>query len=148
MESPTKIPRSAIFGIILAIVLDTVIQPLWKLGVSDVAENASIVSTALAALSNKYFYFAMLAFAAQMVNWLKVLAQADLSFAQPFTALSYVTVLAISSYTLHEQISPMHFLGVSVILIGVYLISRTSHSTTNSDKSGPLSTVGNGTNGG
>ena len=38
----------------------------------------------------------MVALVAQLANWLWVLAQADLSFAQPITALSYITVLAFS----------------------------------------------------
>jgi drug/metabolite transporter (DMT)-like permease len=129
MASISKIPQSLIVGIVLAIVLDTVIQIFWKLAVCDVPDNASLVSTAFVALGNGYFYLAMLAFAAQLFNWLRVLAQADLSFAQPFTALSYITVLAISSYSLHEQIGLARMLGVALILLGVYLISRTSHST-------------------
>ncbi|MBU6450673.1 MAG: EamA family transporter [Cyanobacteria bacterium REEB67] len=129
MESVAKIPRSVIVGIVLAIVLDTVIQILWKLAVAGVPENASLQATALAALVNPYFYMAMTAFAAQLFNWLRVLAEADLSFAQPFTALSYITVLAISSFGLHEQLTPSRVAGVLFIFLGVYLISRTSHST-------------------
>jgi drug/metabolite transporter (DMT)-like permease len=75
---------------------------------------------------------------------MQVLAEADLSFAQPFTALSYVTVLAISNYQLHERVSLMRLLGVSLILVGVFFISRTSHST--GKGAAPLTgTAGDGT---
>jgi len=131
-EPLSKIPRTVIVGIVLAIVLDTIIQIFWKLAVAGIPENASLISTALAALTSPYFYLAMLAFAAQLVNWLRVLASADLSFAQPFTALSYITVLAISAYSLHEQLSFMRLSGVCLILLGVFLISRTAHDTTGS----------------
>jgi drug/metabolite transporter (DMT)-like permease len=137
MEPRTKIPRSVIFGIIIAIVLDTVIQILWKLAVKDIPEGASLLSTALAAMTNGYFYFAMLAFACQFFNWLQVLAEADLSFAQPFTALSYITVLTISSYTLHEHVSVMRLMGVALIFVGVFLISRTSHITASGNGAPP-----------
>ena len=130
MEPVKKIPRAVIVGLFLAIVLDTVIQIFWKLAVEGVPDNASLFDTARAAMSNGYFYLAMTAFACQLVNWLRVLAQADLSFAQPFTALSYITVLTISSYSLHEHITGMRLLGVALIFLGVFLISRTSHSTT------------------
>jgi drug/metabolite transporter (DMT)-like permease len=130
MASHKKIPNSVIVGIVMAIVLDTVIQIFWKIAVSGVPENASLVSTALAALSSGYFYLAMLAFGGQLYNWLRVLEHADLSFAQPFTALSYITVLTISSCTLHEHLGIARLAGVALILVGVYLISRTSHSTT------------------
>jgi drug/metabolite transporter (DMT)-like permease len=71
----------------------------------------------------------MLAFGAQLINWMRVLARADLSYAQPFTALSYLTVLTLSSHTLHEHLSPARLCGVGMILAGVFLISRTSHRT-------------------
>jgi len=132
MEPRQKIPSAVIIGIVLAIVLDTVIQIFWKLAVADIPDSASLITTALTTLTRPYFYLAMLAFAAQLVNWLRVLAQADLSFAQPFTALSYITVLTLSTFTLHEQLSFMRLSGVCLILLGVFLISRTSHDTTGS----------------
>ena len=61
---------------------------------------------------------------------MRVLARADLSFAQPFTALGYITVLAISAHSLHEQISAPKVLGVALILLGVFFISRTPFRTT------------------
>ena len=72
----------------------------------------------------------MLAFGAQLFNWVRVLARADLSFAQPFTALSYISVLAISAHSLHENISTAKVLGVALILLGVFFISRTPFRTT------------------
>jgi drug/metabolite transporter (DMT)-like permease len=71
----------------------------------------------------------MLAFAANFYNWLRVLALVDLSFAQPFTALSYLSVITISSHSLHEEMTAAKFLGLGLILLGVFLISRTPHRT-------------------
>ena len=147
MEPRAKIPSVVILGIVLAIVLDTVVQISWKEAVLLVPDGASLVATAQNALLSPFFYLAMVAFAIQFVNWLRVLARADLSFAQPFTALSYITVLAISPFTVHEHVSVMRLLGVSLILVGVAFISRTSHSTTSGAITTP-STMGNGTNGG
>jgi drug/metabolite transporter (DMT)-like permease len=125
----TKIPRSVIVGLVLAIVLDTVIQIAWKLAVSDLPAGSSAAVTAKGALSNPFFYVAMLTFAAQLFNWTRVLAKADLSFAQPFTALSYLTVMAISGRFLHESLSVSKSIGVGLILLGVFFISRTPSST-------------------
>jgi drug/metabolite transporter (DMT)-like permease len=124
-----KIPRSVIVGIVLAIILDTVIQIFWKMAVAGVPDDAGLIVTALSALKNPYFYLAMTAFAGQLFNWLRVLGEADLSFAQPFTALSYITVLTISTVTLHEHLTGPRIAGVLLIFAGVYLISRTSHNT-------------------
>jgi drug/metabolite transporter (DMT)-like permease len=127
---PSKIPRSVVVGLILAIALDTVIQIAWKLAASGLPADAPALATAREALSNRYFYLAMLALGAQLYNWTRVLARADLSFAQPFTALSYVTVLTLSSRFLHEGLSPFKILGVGLIFLGVFFISRTPSATT------------------
>lgn len=124
-----KIPKAVIAGLVLAIVLDTIVQISWKLAVTGIPENASIPATALGAFSGIFFYFALLAFAAQYFNWMQVLARADLSFAQPITALSYITVLVISDRSLNEKISLIKVCGVALILLGVYFISRTSYKT-------------------
>ena len=133
MRTITKAPKAVIIGLLLAIVLDTIIQITWKLAVSGIPANASVSATAMGAFSQRYFYLAMLAFAAQLFNWIRVLSRADLSFAQPFTALSYITVLTFSSHSLHERISLAKVLGVAMILLGVFFISRTPHSTTGTE---------------
>jgi len=130
-----KLPGAVVVGLVLAIVLDTFIQITWKLAVSPIPVDASVVATTRAALSSPLFYAAMLAFGAQLFNWMRVLARADLSFAQPFTAISYITVLAISCRLLHESLSLSKMFGVVLILVGVFFISRTPFRTTGA--SGP-----------
>jgi len=65
----------------------------------------------------------------QFFNWMIVLAHADLSYAQPITALSYVTVSAASMAIFHEYLSPLRLVGLAMILIGVWVISRTNFRT-------------------
>lgn len=129
LTAAKKIPGVVVSGLVAAIVLDTVIQVAWKKSVADVSGEASFARTIAVAVANPFFYVAMIAFAAQFVNWLQVLKRADLSFAQPFTALSYVSVLGLSSRTLHETISVPRIVGVALILIGVFFISRTPFRT-------------------
>lgn len=131
MTRRSPIPPSVVAGLVLAIGLDTAIQILWKMAVVGIPPGASAAETARGALSNPYFYAAMLAFAAQLLNWMRVLSRADLSFAQPFTALSTITVLAVSVLSLHERLSLFKIVGVGLVLLGVYFISRTPHRTGN-----------------
>lgn len=136
-RTPPKLPGAVVVGLILAIVLDTFIQITWKLAVSPIPVDASVVATTRAALSSPLFYAAMLAFGAQLFNWMRVLARADLSFAQPFTAISYITVLAISCHSLHESLTGSKMFGVALILVGVFFISRTPFRTTGTDGHNP-----------
>jgi len=126
----TRLPRAVIAGLFLAIVLDTFVQIAWKLSVSGARGDATPVGTVRAALASPLFFAAMLGLVAQLFNWMRVLARADLSFAQPFTALGYVSVLAISAISLNERIATPKIVGVGLILTGVFFISRTPFSTT------------------
>jgi drug/metabolite transporter (DMT)-like permease len=130
MSPPAKFPRPVVAGLVLAVLLDTIMQIVWKLAVAHVPEGASLAPAARAVLATPLFYLAMFALVAQLWNWLRVLAHADLSFAQPITALSYITVIAISCGWLHEKISSTKIAGVGLIFLGVFLISRTPFRTT------------------
>lgn len=129
MPRRPSLPRAVAAGIVLAVILDTIIQILWKWAVRGIPADAPALATARGALSNPWFYAAMAAFGLQLLNWTRVLARADLSFAQPFTALSYISVLAISTRSLHEHLSAFKLIGVGLVLLGVFFISRTPHRT-------------------
>lgn len=118
------------FGLILAIALDTLVHVVWKLAVDGIPADASVAATVEGTLRSPFFYVAMAAFGAQFYNWMRVLGSTDLSFAQPITALSYVSVLAVSGAFLHEDITLKKLAGAALILIGVAFISRTPHATT------------------
>lgn len=66
-------------------------------------------------------------FVAQLWNWLRVLQIADLSYAQPITALSYITVLGLSALWFGEHIDALKVVGIVLILAGVWFISRGPH---------------------
>jgi len=125
----TKLPGAVLAGLMLAVVLDTAVQLIWKMAASGVPRDASLAAATIGVLSSPFFLAAMLGFGAQLWNWLRVLARADLSFAQPFTALSYITVLGFSSRCLHEHVSPARAVGVGLILAGVFFVSRTPFRT-------------------
>ena len=127
--SARPLPWSVIAGLALAVILDTFVQIAWKQSMAAVPTDHGLVAGMLAAAHSPLFYLAMLGFAAQLFNWTRVLAKADLSFAQPITALSYISVLAISRLALHEAMSSTKLTGVILILAGVAFISQSSAST-------------------
>jgi len=57
-----------------------------------------------------------------------LLTWADYSYVQPATSLSYLTIAILSYFILGEAISPLRWLGVSVICLGVFLVGQTSPS--------------------
>jgi hypothetical protein len=59
-----------------------------------------------------------------------LLTWADYSYVQPATSLSYLSISVLSYLLLGETISPLRWLGVTVICLGVFLVGRTPPSTT------------------
>ena len=73
-----------------------------------------------------------------MLSYMLVLSWADYSFVMPFTALSYAMV-AVSGYVLLGEAVPVtRWVGIALIVAGVFLVSRTPTSTTKA-----ASTAGN-----
>ena len=116
-------------GLALAIALDTVAQLCWKYAVGQVPDTIGLWQSVIATVAEPLFLVALLVFAIQFFNWMIVLAHADLSYAQPITALSYVTVSGASMVLFHERLPLLRLIGLAMILLGVWFISRTSHRT-------------------
>jgi drug/metabolite transporter (DMT)-like permease len=109
-------------GLAFAIVLDTAGQLLWKRAAERLPESLSPEVLIGALLHDPLPLVVVGVFALQLVNWLLVLERADLSYAQPITSLSYVSVVLLSVWLLGERLDAVRVLGVSLVLLGVGLI--------------------------
>ena len=56
--------------------------------------------------------------------WMDVLSRRELSFVYPLISLTYVLSLIASALVFREYISLLRWLGVVVICLGVYMVSR------------------------
>lgn len=113
------------FALTMTIAMDTIVQLCWKFAVGQVPDSIGLRQTVVSILHEPLFLIALLVFFLQFFNWMIVLANADLSYAQPITALSYVTVSGASMAMFHEYLSPLRVAGLAMILVGVWVISRT-----------------------
>ncbi|HEU5275481.1 MAG TPA: EamA family transporter [Xanthobacteraceae bacterium] len=128
MSKGARVPPRLVIGLAVAIGLDTALQLVWKTGVADIPDTSvwdAIVGIAL----NPIFILVIAFMAAQLVNWLKVLDHADLSYAKPFTSLSYVTVCVLSVLLLGEHIAPLQIVGIVVVVAGVWCVGMTRRAT-------------------
>lgn len=117
------------FGLALAIILDTIGQILWKFAVGRLPDTLTFWSTLEAIAQQPWFLAVVAIFLCQLFVWLKVLEDADLSFAQPITSLSYLTVCGFSWVMFDDQVGPIKGVGILCVLAGVYLISRGKRQT-------------------
>ena len=60
-------------------------------------------------------------------TWSTVLSKIDLSVAVPVCSFSYISVPLVSLVFLHEKISALRWLGISIILLGVVLVAVSSN---------------------
>ena len=57
-------------------------------------------------------------------SYLTALSWADLTYVLPASSLGYVVVALLSKFWLHEQISPLRWLGILFITAGVGFVTR------------------------
>ena len=110
-------PSWLVARLTLAIVLDTAVHVLWKAAAAQLP-SVSPLFVVVGAL-----------FIWQLVNWLRVLEGSDLSYSQPITSLSLITVLLFSVLFLGERVDPPKVLGIALVFAGVWFISRTAHDS-------------------
>jgi len=123
------IPLNLVARLALAIGLDSAVQIIWKVAAMQLPHSAPLPSTVEAALHQPIFLLVAALFAWQLVNWLKVLERSDLSYAQPITSLSFVSVFALSALFLGEHVDAPKALGIALVIVGVWLISGTHHDS-------------------
>jgi drug/metabolite transporter (DMT)-like permease len=80
-------------------------------------------------LFNPLFQLTVILWLVQFFNWLLVLAQSDLSFAQPMSGISYITVACSAACLFGEHISPQRGAGIALIVIGAWLMGGTTPHT-------------------
>jgi drug/metabolite transporter (DMT)-like permease len=114
-----------VVGLVLAIALDTAVQLFWKMAALRMPDSISSWASIEVILQEPLFLVVAILLAAQFVNWLTVLNQADLSYSQPITSLSYVSVCVLSTLYLDETVGLLQLAGIALIFVGVWFIART-----------------------
>jgi uncharacterized membrane protein len=64
------------------------------------------------------------------VAYMLVLSLADYSYVQPASSFAYVVVALLGHLLLHEVVTPLRWLGVSIICLGVLVVGQTPPRTT------------------
>jgi drug/metabolite transporter (DMT)-like permease len=129
MSVRKKFPIRLAVVLLLAITIDTALQLMWKSAVLSLPDDGSPWLNVQAILHNPLFIFVIFLMACQYFNWLMVLGNADLSYAQPVTSLSYVSVFFFSVLFLKEVADLIQITGIIFVVAGVWFISQTDHVT-------------------
>jgi drug/metabolite transporter (DMT)-like permease len=87
-------------------------------------------SLATHVLTTGYIWLGIACLLTFFIAHMLLLTWADYSYVQPATSLSYFFLTLLSYFLLGETISPLRWLGVTVICLGVFIVGRTAPSTT------------------
>ncbi len=122
---PRSVVRWRIFvGVFLAVALDTATQTLWKISADRVPDDVTLWETLGTLIHRPMFQLVGILMLCKLINWVKLLEVADLSYAKPVTSLSYVTVAIASVVILGERIHWQQIVGIVVVVAGVWLVSQ------------------------
>jgi drug/metabolite transporter (DMT)-like permease len=72
---------------------------------------------------NRFVIAAVAAMAVSFFAYLGLLTIADLSFAVPATAITYVLETVLAKYVLKEHVNWLRWVGASLVICGVALVS-------------------------
>jgi drug/metabolite transporter (DMT)-like permease len=127
-------PAMLIALILLSVALAAVAQLTLKAGMNHVNDELAPATFSLSGRSLRvlvgqpFVWGGLFLFGVSALVWLVVLSRASLSFAYPFAALTYVSILLFDHFVLNEQVPALRWAGVACIALGIFLISRTPHS--------------------
>ncbi|MBR0534615.1 MAG: EamA family transporter [Bacteroidales bacterium] len=95
-----------------------------KVALEKIGEFTWTWASIKVALSTWQLYVAGLMAITGVLEWMAVLKRYDLSLAYPLTAISFVLSLFAGSLIFHEAIPATRWIGVVLVMVGVYFIAR------------------------
>ncbi len=117
-------------AMMVQVVLNTGAQLLLKYGMIKVnithfAWQWEVISPILLqVIASPFIILGCACYVLSMVLCLAILSKVQVSVAYPIGSLGYVLGAFAASYLLGEHLTPAQWLGISIIIIGVFLLVR------------------------
>lgn len=120
-------PGRVLVLILISVMLSAGGQLAMKSGVISLEKlsvtNIIVPSTMLKLISNPLIILGVFLYGVASIFWLSILSRSELSYAYPMIAISYVVTSVIAWLLFKENLTLIRFLGISMIIAGVYVIS-------------------------
>lgn len=133
-NSPTRRKKVMIFLLILiAVLLEASAQLLYKAGVNQLPPPSAplwhlpaLWDFTWSALGNWRVLLGIGLYIPEVILWWAILSKVEVSYAFPLTSMSYVLLLLMAKFFLHEDIPLERWLGALAVVTGVFLITRSA----------------------
>jgi len=93
------------------------------------------------ALLNPWVVVGILMLIGFFASYLAALSFADLTYVLPATSLSYILMVLLAKFFLHEHVSLWRWLGVALIVAGVGFVAGGPEATPGAHRHNPIETV-------
>lgn len=114
--------------IVVSVMLGSLGQVILKLGSNKLGSIGltaqSIPEDMLRLLKTPEILVGLVLFGTSFLLWIKVLTQAELSYAYPMVSLGYVNVVLLSYFLLQETFTWNKLIGTAIIIIGILVINK------------------------
>ncbi|MDP3728085.1 MAG: SMR family transporter [bacterium] len=117
-----------LFLVLVSVLLVDVGQLFLKYGMNQIGNldfHAGYIMTFVGIFSNVYVLIGAVLFVSSSLGWLLALSKVPLSYAYPIVSLGYVFVSVLSWMFFEENLSLLRIVGLSIIVGGVFFLSRT-----------------------
>lgn len=116
--------------ILFAVTLNTAAQILIKKGMTTIGEfefsMGNVIPILTQILQSPYLLGGITIYVFSLGAWLLTLSRVAVSVAYPMTSLGYIFTALVGFYHLNEPLSLLKILGIVIIMIGVFLVTRSS----------------------
>ncbi len=116
---------------IISILLGALGAIIMKMGAShlgavELNSLQNVFKFAFGVLTNFTILAGMALYFLSAMAWTFLLTRLDVSYVQPILALTYVATPIIAFFVIGEQVPFARWVGIAVVIVGVYIIARTS----------------------
>jgi multidrug transporter EmrE-like cation transporter len=116
--------------ILFGVFLNAIAQLLLKAGTNKIGVISLSLDKAWSMLwqitFNPYIFMGLVCYVVSVGVWIIALSRVEVSFAYPMLSVGYILNAIAAYYLFGEQLSAMRVGGIFVIILGVYMISRTA----------------------
>lgn len=114
--------------VFISIIIAIAGQILLKTGISKIGKIefslTMLLPLIIKILTNHFIIIGIICYVIGLFTWILALSKVPISLAYPLLSISYVIIVVISSIFFHEHISLIRWIGVGVIILGVFLLTR------------------------
>jgi len=115
--------------VMFCMILNTAAQLLLKETMNRIGAFSfsfhNIIPIGSKVLFNPFFIPALCCYILSMIVWLLVLSRLEVSVAYPLTSIAFIFTAVFAAIFLGENFTMVRLTGIVVIIVGIYLLTRT-----------------------